>query len=89
MVCPFTAQTTDNSGIFCPVGHYCPSPTSAPYANPCPAGFYSDDYTITADTDCLSCPAGFACSAGANNLTNVMVLCEPGYYCPAESTSTQ
>ena len=44
---------------FCPRGHYCPGP-QCHEPIPCPAGTYSPSTALSAEHDCLECPAGCA-----------------------------
>lgn len=81
--CPYTGLTTYEVGLWCLPGHYCPAGTKYPGENPCPAGTYSDDISITADSGCTQCPEKFACYEGSNSMTMPMVRCTAGYYCPA------
>jgi len=39
----------------------------------------------------VTCPAGFACPEGTGTAAgaNLMIQCEPGYYCPSGSTHTR
>jgi hypothetical protein len=39
----------------------------------------------------VACPAGFACPEGTGTAAgaNLMIQCEPGYYCPSGSTHTR
>jgi hypothetical protein len=60
----------------CPQGSYCPSPTEI---YDCPAGRFSSATSLTAATDCTTCPAGSYCLGG-----NAKVYCSgTGVYCPA------
>jgi len=79
--CPYVGLTHKDVGLFCAPGHFCPAGTAGPYDNPCAAGTYSDDITITTQGECTACPAKFACSAGTNSLTNVMQPCAAGHFC--------
>lgn len=63
----------------CRPGSYCPIGTAHPY--PCPAGTFSDQEQLGAETDCTDCTAGSYCLT--RNLTAVTGQCDEGFYCPA------
>ncbi|KAG5189268.1 hypothetical protein JKP88DRAFT_138412, partial [Tribonema minus] len=64
----------------CPVGHYCPAGT--PAALPCPAGTLQPLVGMDGAEDCQDTPAGYYSVA----VSDWGGLCEPGYYCPINST---
>ena len=66
----------------CPVGHYCEVGTQYPVA--CPAGYYNPSTGQDSIEDCIESPAGYYTEQGSSSITG---LCEPGYYCPATSTT--
>ena len=66
----------------CPAGYYCPAGTL--YPMPCPAGKYSKVTGRFELADCLPSPSGHYSINGSHEPTG---LCNPGYYCPLESTS--
>jgi hypothetical protein len=80
--CPYYGLTTDEIGIYCEPGYYCPQGTRFPNEFPCPAGSYSDSTLITEISQCLPCPQKYACYIGTNTLTKPRVPCAPGFYCP-------
>jgi hypothetical protein len=77
-----SAEVTD-----CPENYYCPPGTRSEIsANdgtilPCPAGTYSPYLNSHSVEDCLPCPPGSYCLAGAGAST-----CDDGYYCPEGTT---
>ena len=86
--CPTVGTNTfTNPPVECPAGYYCPTGTSVGTANPCPAGTYSSNTGLIADTSCIDCPAGSYCTAGSVAVTG---LCDPGHWCPVKSgTATE
>ena len=95
-VCPYLGNAFgDEISLPCLPGHPCPAGTATFYQHECPAGKYSDlqiGLVSTSDTSgnqCVDCPAGFACSAGTNTLTNPMVKCTAGHYCPAATSDPE
>jgi len=96
-VCPFYGLRHSATAIYCGHGQACPAGTKWQHENPCPAGTYSDDRTITDTSSCVTCPAKYACpqreglhvgTLGTNTLTNPKVACAVGHYCPAGTAST-
>lgn len=81
--CP-TATTSasllnDADGVVnqCPQHHFCPPGTKASEIPPCPAGTYAPYLNAKSVEDCLPCPPGYYCLAGAGTAN-----CPAGYYCP-------
>ena len=68
----------------CAKGYYCPLNTQTPTDNACPAGTYSWRTDLKSSGECFNCPAGSYCSGG---LTEPDGLCDPGYYCEANSVT--
>jgi hypothetical protein len=66
----------------CNAGYYCAA--GATYQVPCPAGKYSESKGRDTLSDCITTPAGYYTAQAA---TSVAGLCNPGYYCPAGSSS--
>ena len=66
----------------CPEAHYCPSGTWDPI--PCPAGRYSNIKGLDRVSKCLVTPKG---SFSLVKSTEPTGECEPGFYCPEESSS--
>ena len=53
--------------------------------DPCPGGFYCPSTGLSAPTPC---PGGFFCGVtNGSNPDSITGTCEPGHYCPAQSTS--
>ena len=73
-ICPDPATSVPE---VCPRGSYCPSGGFA--SIPCPRGRYSNDTSITIDTDCLSCPPGQYC--GTDGLLEPTDDCDAGFVC--------
>jgi len=68
----------------CPPGHYCPEATATPV--PAPAGKYTPLAGIGAESALFLCPPKYYCDE--TGMTNYKgKICEPGYVCPAGSTS--
>ncbi|XP_070399343.1 multiple epidermal growth factor-like domains protein 6 [Nothobranchius furzeri] len=64
-------------GFLCPLGHYCPSGTTAPKV--CPEGRWSNSSGLQSEWNCKTCSGGFYCdSAGITKPTG---FCREGYYC--------
>ena len=63
----------------CSPGYYCPKNSTSPQEVPCPAGTYSSVYNATAETECVQCPAGKACTTVA--LLAPDADCQAGYFC--------
>jgi hypothetical protein len=76
---------TSVSGNFgpCIAGYYCPPGTIDP--QPCSAGTYMPTRFAEAQTDCLPCPAGWACESTGMYRYDV-VQCRAGYFCTEGST---
>ncbi|RUS80256.1 hypothetical protein EGW08_011985, partial [Elysia chlorotica] len=74
---------SDSTGNGCPRGHYCPEGST--YGTPCPIGYYLDTQRNSRLTNCKICTPGQYC--GADGLETPDGACDPGYYCPAGSTS--
>lgn len=85
--CPYYGSTTYELGLYCAPGYYCPAGTRFPNEFPCPGGTYSDSISLTASSQCTTCPEKYACYEGTNTLTKPKVPCASGHYCPA-GTST-
>ena len=66
-----------SSQTLCPLGYMCPSPGMCSPIK-CPPGTF---VSCAGKVSCSPCPAGRYCP-----LTNVSLLCPPGYVCPAESS---
>jgi hypothetical protein len=66
----------------CPIAQYCPTATPSPLN--CPAGRYNPHTGRDDVSDCIITPAGSYSIQGSSAITGA---CDPGYYCPAESTS--
>ena len=62
----------------CAPGHYCPPGTINPNQYSCPAGTYSDSTSLTSQSQCPKCPAGYTCQIAATQVDP----CRPGFYCP-------
>lgn len=65
----------------CPTGHYCPlyDPLSGvDNVVPCPAGTYSFDEYLSAESQCVDCPPGKYCEIGSSTFTG---YCDQGYVC--------
>jgi hypothetical protein len=62
-VCPFYGLRHAATEIFCAHGHACPAGTKWRHEYPCPAGYFSDSISLTAnDADqCTICPPKYAC----------------------------
>lgn len=69
----------------CPSGHYCPTGSVLPIR--CQPGSYNPSSHMTNESDCLVCPAGFACPF-YNMSSYVEYPCQAGYYCPSGSVDT-
>eukprot|EP01022_Parablepharisma_sp_SALTPOND_P014589 TRINITY_DN199_c1_g1_i1.p1 TRINITY_DN199_c1_g1~~TRINITY_DN199_c1_g1_i1.p1 ORF type:complete len:4309 (-),score=431.50 TRINITY_DN199_c1_g1_i1:34-12960(-) len=85
--CPasYYCSGSGNTGIFtdCTKGHYCPLGTGSP--KNCPAGTYNPVYGLKASSECLDCPAGYACPYLGRS--SPYYSCKYRYYCPLRSTS--
>jgi len=82
-VCPPGSSSPTPPGSECQMGGYCPDGVSFV---PCPGG--SRGYRSGATSfynGCEPCPGGFYCTQGSTRASTLM--CEPGYYCPINSTS--
>ena len=83
--CPLGQSLVPNLvNAACPAGYYCPVATL--YPMPCPAGKYSSLTGQDSLSDCVAVPAGYYSVQASDKITG---LCNPGYYCPAESTSPE
>ncbi|XP_063692807.1 zonadhesin-like [Bolinopsis microptera] len=79
--CP--AGTDEPDSNECTAGNYCPEGTGATPA-PCPAGKFSSDKGLSAETQCTPCQAGFYCPLpGQTQVDEDNHVCPEGYYCPA------
>lgn len=67
----------------CPAGFYCPISTTYPI--PCPPGTINPMAGKGGPDDCLPTPAGYY---SLHNATEVAGECQPGFYCPSQSTSS-
>jgi hypothetical protein len=78
-----------DTDAICPSGFYCPSydsivtDDSDPYHRKmCPAGTYQAGVSMTAESDCLACPAGKACEIKGNALaSSALDDCAAGFFC--------
>ncbi|CAH1797049.1 unnamed protein product [Owenia fusiformis] len=68
----------------CPVGHYCPEGTPTPIQ--CPAGTLRNVTGGAALEDCLPCTGGSYCET--SGLSQPTGLCQRGYYCPSNHSTT-
>ena len=66
-------------GNKCDPGHFCPNATGTPV--PCPVGTMLDAEGAQAESDCLPCSPGAACTT--TGLVFPDKGCEEKYYCPA------
>jgi hypothetical protein len=66
---------------YCDAGFYCPSRSSGPTQEPCPAGFRRTSTGARSSSDCTTCLAGSYCPEGSS----VGLACPQGAYCPAGS----
>jgi len=64
----------------CPLGHYCPAATILPIK--CPAGRFGNSTGLTTE----ACAA--ACEHADGYCDTSLSLCDPGYYCPAGSLTS-
>ena len=80
---PLVVDPVSNLFGPCPAGFYCPA--ASPYPVPCLAGTFSAALVATSSSTCTPCTPGHYC--GADALTAVEGLCDPGYYCPSGSQS--
>lgn len=78
------AGSTSVSLSDCDPGYYCPTGTRFSDEFPCPAGTYNPNTDSSSINDCLNCPAGFYCDAGATSGTTNQ--CPTGHYCPPGTT---
>ena len=69
----------------CPVGNYCPKPSTLPTA--CGTGKYYPALMAQASTDCFDCIPGKYCLNTVNE--NPTDNCDAGYYCPYGSSNKQ
>lgn len=79
-VCPLSGMT--RADVPCAQGHFCPTGSSNPIANRCPAGSYTDEFHTIQSSDCKVCPAGYACPLGTGGSQSPWVPCSLGHYCP-------
>ncbi|KAH0623288.1 hypothetical protein JD844_031442, partial [Phrynosoma platyrhinos] len=63
----------------CPAGHYCPPGTKNPTQYKCAAGTWSNNSGLAAQNECILCPAGWFCMAGAHAPSG---SCSAGHFCP-------
>ncbi|MES1909504.1 MAG: hypothetical protein MHM6MM_002233 [Cercozoa sp. M6MM] len=79
--CPSTGMISGTT-VPCDPGHYCPTGTSDPDDNPCPAGRYTDRTDLVQLSDCQLCPARSACpNTGTGGSAEPWQACAQGYYC--------
>ena len=83
--CPDMAMV-NYKGYPCEKGHYCPAGSISATEEPCPAGTYSDRYSLHDPLDCERCPKGYTCSSGATTANGNVAACPANLYCP-EGTS--
>lgn len=85
--CNNTFGPVDNYNLFeCPRGYYCPSNTKYATQHPCPPGTHQNLTKRVSPSDCLPCPAKFACDA--LGIIYPTKLCSAGYFCKYGSNST-
>eukprot|EP00704_Kipferlia_bialata_P000894 g894.t1 len=72
------------SDKICPPGYYCPEGTVSSDQYECPEGTYSSTSGLTAEEDCLACPAGKYCLG--TQQTSYAGTCTQGYYCSGSAT---
>ncbi|XP_062995580.1 multiple epidermal growth factor-like domains protein 6 [Elgaria multicarinata webbii] len=71
----------------CPAGHYCPPGTKHPMQYSCAPGTWSNRTGLASEKDCVLCPSGWFCMAGAQAPSG---SCSAGHFCPeGTQTSTQ
>jgi len=70
----------------CPAGYYCPLGTATPV--PSPPGYYQPHSGIGSEQGLIICPPKHPCNE-SSMVTYKGRHCEPGYYCPAGSTSSK
>ncbi|KAF7241191.1 Sushi, von Willebrand factor type A, EGF and pentraxin domain-containing protein 1, partial [Varanus komodoensis] len=94
-ICParFACTRDEGSGgkqkppVPCPAGHYCPPGTKHPMQYRCAPGTWSNGTGLAAEQECMLCPAGRFCVAGAQAPSG---SCSAGHFCPeGTQTSTQ
>ena len=88
--CDSIALGDPDTDAICPAGFYCPSydtvTTTLGYTYyrkiPCPPGTHQPGLSMTADTDCLPCPAGKACEIYSNAIAEAALPdCAAGFFC--------
>ena len=79
--CPagYQCMAGDPIPVLCSVGSYCPVNATM---QSCPAGTYNPVAGASNSSSCLSCPAGYLCSASGQS-TFTTTVCPAGYYCTA------
>jgi hypothetical protein len=64
----------------CPRGYYCLAGTGSPNSYPCPAGKYSNRFSLKTAAECTDCDPGRYCpKPGTTSVTDL--LCTAGFYC--------
>ncbi len=77
--------TIQTFGGMCPAGKYCEAGSDE--GIPCPIGTFRPTTLAKTQSDCLPCPAGWACNS--TGLVAPVVKCGAGYYCGASASSTK
>lgn len=67
----------------CAPGYYCPTNSTSPTTNACPAGTYTTSTSLSSSSSCSATAPGYYTDAGAS----VMVLCPAGRYSSVANTA--
>lgn len=76
----------------CTAGHYCPIGTQFGTQYPCLPGTYGTATNLYHASQCLECPRNYYCAGGLDrygDALDTVGLCDPGYYCPTNSSNAQ
>ena len=82
----YCIEKTDDGGIQCPAGYYCPDETGDYHAFPCEEGTFSSSGGLDDKRKCSSCPERKYCPYRAMDSENDLDECDAGFYCGGGSS---